>query len=428
MRSRLLRRRAAASFGTYLAVGLGILATIVAAHLLGKVGFGIYSTALVAAAFFQTLLDLTVEESLTKYGFAYVTREQWGRLRRLFGRALRLKLAGGLLATLALLVLAPLSGAIWGRGLVEPLLAIAALPLVQAPENVATTALLLRERYDLRAVFLALSMALRLIGVSVGAHFGVTEAMVGILVAQVAATGAVGAAGLVAFRRFPTASEESLGEDRRGIVAFVLQSSAATGMVSVRTALAPLLLGVVSSTTQVGFFKIAQAPQTGFASLSSPFRLILLTEQTRDWERGRRSDVVRGVLRYSAGAAAGMALLLPPLVWLMPDLIRIVFGREFLGATDAARVILFVAAIQLVLGWTKSIPVSIGRPNLRIVTHGLETAVLLPLVVVLGARWHATGAAIAMLVATVAFALAWVVLFVQLRREVAAEPHGVLAG
>ena len=39
MRSRLLWRRAAASLGTYLAVGLGILATIVAAHLLGdKVG------------------------------------------------------------------------------------------------------------------------------------------------------------------------------------------------------------------------------------------------------------------------------------------------------------------------------------------------------------------------------------------------------
>ncbi len=430
MRSRLLWRRAAASLGTYLAVGLGILATIVAAHLLGTVGFGIYSTALVAAAFFQTLLDLTVEESLTKYGFAYVTREQWGRLRRLFGRALRLKLGGGLLATLALLGLAPLSDAIWGRGLVSPLLAIAALPLAQAPENVATTALLLRERYDLRACFLALSMGLRLAGVAVGAHYGVTEAMLGIVLAQVVATAAVGVAGLVAFRRFPAAPEESLGEDRRGIVSFVLQSSAATGMVSVRTALAPLLLGVVSSTTHVGYFRIAQAPQTGFASLSSPFRLILLTEQTRDWERGRRSDVVRGVLRYSLGAAAAMAVLLPPLVWLMPDLIRIVFGREFLAAVDAARIILFVAAIQLVLGWTKSIPVSIGRPNLRIVTHGLETAVLLPLVLVLGARWHATGAAIAMLVATVVFALAWVVLFVQLRREVAAEPEpqGVLAG
>jgi O-antigen/teichoic acid export membrane protein len=420
MRSRLLWRRTAASLGTYVAVGLGILATVVAAHLLGTLGFGLYSTALVAAAFFQTLLDLTVEESLTKYGFAYVTNEQWGRLRRLFGRALRLKLAGGLLATLALVALAPLSDSIFGPGLVTPLLVIAALPLAQAPENVATTALLLRERYDVRAAFLAVSMGLRLAGVAIGASYGVTEAMLGIVLAQVVATAAVGAAGFAAFRRFPAAPEESLAEDRRGIVSFVLQSSAATGMVSVRTALAPLLLGVVANTTQVGYFRIAQAPQTGFASLSSPFRLILLTEQTRDWERGLRADVFRGVVRYSLGAAAAMALLLPPLVWLMPDLIRAIFGREFLSATDAARIILFVAAIQLVFGWTKSIPVSIGRPNLRIVTHGIETAVLLPLVIVLGARWEATGAAIAMLIATAVFALVWTGLFVHLRREASA--------
>ena len=32
----------------------------------------------------QTLLDLTVEESLTKFGFRYVASEDWGRLHRLF--------------------------------------------------------------------------------------------------------------------------------------------------------------------------------------------------------------------------------------------------------------------------------------------------------------------------------------------------------
>jgi len=60
----------------------GILGTIVASRVLGLAGFGIYATALAAAGFFQVLLDLTVAESLTKYGFRYVTREDWGRLRR----------------------------------------------------------------------------------------------------------------------------------------------------------------------------------------------------------------------------------------------------------------------------------------------------------------------------------------------------------
>ena len=47
-----------------------------------------------AAGFFQTLLDLTVEEAVTKYGFRYATAERWGRLRRLFARALAFKGSG----------------------------------------------------------------------------------------------------------------------------------------------------------------------------------------------------------------------------------------------------------------------------------------------------------------------------------------------
>ena len=85
--------------------------------------------------------------------------------------------------------------------------------------------------------------------------------------------------------------------------------------------------------------------------------------------------------------------------------------------------LLLAAAIQLVLGWTKSFPVSIGRPELRIVAHGVEVAVLLPLVIVLGARWDAAGAAGAYLAATAAFGLVWIVLLLRVRRE----PVGPLA-
>ena len=75
----------------------------------------------------QTLLDLTVEESLTKFGFRYVAAEDWGRLRRLFRRALELKLVGGALAALALLALAPLADTVFGAdGLAGPMVAAAA--------------------------------------------------------------------------------------------------------------------------------------------------------------------------------------------------------------------------------------------------------------------------------------------------------------
>ena len=161
----------------------------------------------------QTLLDLTVEESLTKFGFRYIAGEQWGKLHRLFRRALELKLVGGALATLLLLAFAPFADAVFGsEGLTGPMLAAAAIPLLASPENVSASALLLRGRYDLRGALLSVTMAIRLVAILVGASYGVTQALVAIAVGQLVATAVAGTAGTLALRRFP---------DRRGRVARV---------------------------------------------------------------------------------------------------------------------------------------------------------------------------------------------------------------
>jgi len=420
MRSRLFWRRSTTALGIYLSALLGFAATIVAGRTLGLDDFGRFAIVMAAAGFLQTLLDLTVEEAVTKYGFRYATAERWGRLRRVFVRALMFKGAGAVLAGVALLALAPLAQPVFGvEGLAAPLAIAAVLPLAQAPEGLAGTALILRGRYDVRSAFLALSMALRLGAIAIGAQAGVTETLAAIVVAQVVATAAVGVAGLAAFRRFPHAPAEPLGEDGPGIRSFVLQSSLATGVVSLRTTLSPLLLGVVSTIGQVGAFRAALAPQQGFYSLSAPARMILLAEQTRDWERGEHAKVLAGIRRYSVAASAVMAVVVVPLLIWMPDLIRLAFGDEFRSAANAARIVLVAAVLQFVYGWTKSFPVSIGRPNLRIVTHGVETLVLVPLVVVLGAEWGATGAAAAVLASTAVFCAYWTLLFLRVRRE----PH-----
>ena len=413
-----LRRRFATAAGLYLSVGLGILGTVAAARILGLADFGRYATVVAVVGLAQTLLDLTVEESLTKFGFRYVAGRDWGRLHRLFRRALELKIVGGALATVVLLLLAPVADTLFGgEGLAGPMVAAAALPLLAAPENVSASALLLRGRYDVRGWLLSGTMGIRLIAIVIGASFGVTQALAALAVGQVLATAITGTAGLQALRRFPREAPRPLGSDRREILSFVFHSSVATGVISLRAALAPVLLGVVAGTTQVGYYRVALAPQSGFSAASAPVRLVLLTEQTRDWEHGRASTVLRGLRRYSLGAAAVAAVSLPIFLLAMPWLVRVVFGPDYLPAVDAARIVLVAAAILLVLGWTKSFPVTIGRPRLRIVTHGLESLVLLPLVLILGDRWGVTGAAVAILVSTLVFAAAWMVVLLRLREE-----------
>ena len=417
MRLPLLWRRSATAAGTYVSVVFGFLGTLVAARELGPHAFGLFAIVVAATSFFQTLLDLTAEEALVKYGYRYVTGEQWGKLRRLFRKALELKLLGGLLAAVALLIAAPFADSLFGgRNLQTPMLLAALIPFVQSPEGVASSALMVRGRYDLRAAYLAFSMALRLAGLAAGAHYGVTEAVVGLVSAQTVATLSLGGAGILAFRRFPARAHEALGEDRRGIFSFVVQSSIATGILSLRGALTPLLLGMVANPVQVGFFRVAQAPQAGFTALTSPVRLILLAEQTRDWERGAAHAVFAGIRRYTLGAAALMAIAVPPLYVFMPEIVRGVYGAKYAGASDAGRLILLAGAVLLLTGWSKSFPVSIGRPGLRILAHGIETAVLIPLVLVLGRIWDATGAAGAVLAASVVFSVVWGVLVVRIAR------------
>ncbi len=62
-----------------------------------KQEFGDYATVIYATGFFQSFFDLTVEEALVKYGFRFVTREEWGLLRGLFRSAFRFKLVGSAL-------------------------------------------------------------------------------------------------------------------------------------------------------------------------------------------------------------------------------------------------------------------------------------------------------------------------------------------
>jgi O-antigen/teichoic acid export membrane protein len=413
-----LRRRFATAAGLYLSVGLGILGTIAAARILGLEGFGRFATVIAVVGLAQTLLDLTVEESLTKFGFRYIATEDWGKLHGLFRRALELKLLGGALASLVILGLAPFAASIFGaEDLAAPMAAAAALPFLASPENVSASALLLRGRYDLRGWLLSLTMGIRLLAILIGASMGVTAAVAALAVGQLVATAVVGTVGTLALRRFPPAAPQALGADRGEIVSFVVQSSVATGVLSLRAALTPVLLGVVAGTTQVGYYRVAMAPQSGFSAASAPVRLVLLTEQTRDWEHGRHETVLRGIRRYSLAAAAIAAVAVPIFLLLMPWLVRVVFGSVYLPAVDAARIVLVSAAILLILGWSKSLPVTIGRPRLRIVTHGIETAVLLPLVLLLGARWDVTGAAVAILISTLVFAAAWTVVLVRLRAE-----------
>ena len=419
MRSSAAWRRSITAASVYLSAVVGFLGTVVVSHELTTREFGLFAIVVGTVSVFQLIGDVTVDEALIKYGARYVTREDWGRFRRIFEVGVLLKLAGGVLGGLCILAVVPVADMLFedASGIALPLAVAAALPLVQSPEGVAASLLLVRGRYEVRAAFLVLSMSLRLGGLAAGAAIGLTGAVAGMVLAQAVASAAISVAAVVAFRRVPRAAAVALGEQRREFRRFVTQSSVGSLISPLRGTLAFPLLGVVASPTQVAYFRAAQAPQTAFATLSAPLRLMLIAEQTHEFERGNVHVVYRLITRYILGAAAAMAVLVPVLWALMPWLVKLVYPDRLSPATDAARLILLAAAVGVVWGWTKWFPVAIGRPALRIWTHGVEIAVLIPLLLVLGAEYGATGAAGAVAIAAAVVAVLWIAILLRLRRE-----------
>ncbi len=426
----LTRRRVVAFAGVYGSVALGLAASLVILRVLGPSGAGRFTIVIAIADFLALLVWLTSDDALVKYGFRYAANEEWGRFRRLIRVAFASELVASLVATALIVATVPFVDSIFAHesGLEAPLLIAALLPPLQALESIAAATLILGGRYDLRGTWLTLSMGLRLAGIVVGAQIGVTAAVAGVVVAQAVTTVSILALGFSALRGFPSARPAPIGHDRGPIIRFVVQSAAYTGLISLRLWVAPLALGIVRSAAEVGLFRAAQMPQSGLAALSSPLRMILLSEQTRDWEHGRPEVVLAGIRRYVKGSALIAAVVLVPVLTSIPWLVRHVLGADYLPAVPAARLILVAAAIQLVLSWTKTFPVTIGRPGLRLWAHGVETAVMLPLIVVLGDRWGVTGAGAAVLASSVAFALAWGVILLRLRRSGLSAPSPAPSG
>jgi O-antigen/teichoic acid export membrane protein len=421
MASGIFRRRAATAFGVYGAAVLGFLATVVAARELSKEDFARFALVFGTTTLLQTFVDLTIDEVVIKYGNRYAAREDWGRFHRLFRIGMLVKLVGGAVGTATVVGAAFLSPLIWKTGGVEGALLIASLiPLIQQPEGMAGAVLTLRNRYDLRGLSLLWSMALRLAAVRIGAPHGLLPLFVWIVAAQAVATASVSYVAWLAYRRYPQRAPERLGDDRPAIRSFAIQSTIASGLASVRTSLPTVLVGVVAKSTQVAYFRAAQAPQTAFLSLSGPARLVLLAEQTRDVERGRPDRAHALLRRYIVAATAIAAVATPPLWIFMPTLVRVVYHAKYVPAANAFRVMLLAAVIQFVFGWTKTFPVSIGRPGMRTIGQALEIAVLVPAVLVLGGLYGATGAAGGILAGSAVLAVFWTFGLLRLPRPEAA--------
>ncbi len=275
------------------------------------------------------------------------------------------------------------------------------------------------------------SMALRLIGLAVGCRFGLDGAVLGMAVAQVVATardqrrrdrGASGGSRSGAVR----AARRRL---RRAPALPRSSSTFASSLDSARGTLGTSLVPtVVARSSRPAYFRNAQAPATGFAALSGPVRLVMLTEQTRDFEAGRlRPRRPRCCGATSSVTSAADARRRPGLLGAdaVPDGARLRARPTACMRPTAARLILVAAALRLDLGLDEVVP-GLDRPAgpARRRAERSRSPSSSRCCSCFAARWGATGAAGAMLVSTVVFCAVWSVVLLRLR-PTGAPPRSV---
>ena len=183
----------------------------------------------------------------------------------------------------------------------------------------------------------------------IGAQNGVTAAVVGVVVAQAADDGLDPRdLGFAALRTLPAAEPVPLGDDRGPIIRFVGQSAAYTGLISLRTVgrAARRSASSGSSPSRRACSARRRCPHDGpQRALSSPLRMILLSEQTRDWEHGRPEVVLARdpPLRRRARRARRRSRSIP--AWVLDAVARPAScsAPHYLPAVPAARLILVAA-------------------------------------------------------------------------------------
>lgn len=193
------------------------------------------------------------------------------------------------------------------------------------------------------------------------------------------------------------------------------------------TQLPTLVLGAVTTTLEVGLYKIGMAAAAVIARLSDPAFVALLPRLSRLWAEGRRGEIRRLFRQASIVSVPATVVALVLVIVLRDEILRLVGGE---AARAAGAVVVLGAAGHAVNGalfWNARLPFAADRAAVATKVFLAAAAVQVALLPVLIPRFEAVGAAAAFLIAQLALnvMLTWVTLSLLRDDRPAARPSPV---
>jgi O-antigen/teichoic acid export membrane protein len=380
------RRVGSTSIALWGSTALGFVGTVLAARALGPGEYGTMILALATATLVSTLLDLTLEQGVVHHGSRALADEDIGGLRAMVRWAFILDIGIGVVISGAMFAFAaPIADAPTGGHVDASLMRIAALNVLGATMDGTTGGVLqLVQRRELRAWAMAGTNLTRLAGIALVLALGGGSAET-VLAAYAAGTAAGGVfqtflAWRVGWRTWRGAHGRApFGRSARKLLPFAVHSSLSTTITSATDSLIHILLGRVSGPTAVALFRVARLPEMVAGLASSPIRLVMFPENARSFATGRIDDLGRTLYRWSA---ISLAIALPAAIagwFLLPGLIKALYGEEFADAASAAQILLVTAVLFFGFPWMKTFAAVIGRPQIASALAAVLLIVALPI-------------------------------------------------
>ncbi|WP_158059004.1 oligosaccharide flippase family protein [Halorussus halophilus] len=233
--------------------------------------------------------------------------------------------------------------------------------------------------------------------------FGVSGALVGYALGF----GLAGAVGAVLFYRgfYPDldVGRAIADETRRKLLRYTVPLSATSGANLLDTTLDPVVLGFIVNPAAVGYYMLSrqavhflQAPASAVGFSVGPW----FSDQKASGELDRISNIYRFTLVHTllfyVPAAAGLALLARPAI-------SILFGAEYLPATDVLRVMAVLAVLWSIEEVSDNALDYLGRARARSIARATTAVASLALIGLLVPVYGVVGAAVAKVIGHAAY-------------------------
>ena len=354
LRSR-LSRNLGWTFGSQLFISVAAVATLfITARALGPAGLGILALVESFVRIVDLILRLEPWQAVIRYAIQAQHRGDTAAFLRLIKLSVLIDAAGGVLAGVVCMVLAPFVAPLIGlpEGVGEEYIWVMALGLFFSFRPTAIAVLRIFDRFDRLAWVDIISALVRLV-LTVVAWLGglgiwaflvillVQSLLDGLLAFAVALHelrkrghhGALAAQGLAALRENP------------GFLRLLWNSNFNVILRQSANRFDVLVLGTMMSPAAVGVYQLGKRVMNRLTKLAGPLRQTIYPELARLWDKGKIHQFNRLVLIFSASILLLQLVIAVPFMLNMERVIAVLFGPAFAGAGPVMNILLISAII-----------------------------------------------------------------------------------